>query len=465
MIPNSFLKPKSIVLFGSMAEHSPFGAGVIVRDLLAWQYAGRIYPVHPTADKVFGVKVWKNVKDIPEIPDLAVIITSYRHVPAIIRECGEKGIKAVIVVSDGFGESGPSGRAREQELISLASSYGIRVVGPNTVGVFNAVDRVTTIPYDRAYPDEKVGGLAVITQTGMYGPQAVAWHEYPPGVNKIIDLGNMCDIDETDCLEYLAQDETTKVISIYMEHTRRPREFLSTAQAVSKEKPILCLKPGKSPVAERAMASHTGSLAGNNELYRALMIQAGIIPVEEYEDLRDGALPFLFCHLPKGNRLGIITFSGAVGIQSIDLAADLGLQVANLNGDSRERLKTMHDTLGGHPVDVGPASAVVGAEIFHLIRECYNILQGDEGVDMIYLNTYVSPMAHPLFYEEILTYIAANKEKPIVLWSYGPIPELVREFGQLAGKHGLPFFSTTRQAIRSLSYIVRYAEFKRRRAS
>lgn len=463
MIPGSFLKPESIALFGSVAEDRHFGAGVIVKDLLAWQYQGRIYPVHPTAKEVYGVRVWESIDDIPEVPALAVIITSFRQVPSIMRECGKKGVRSVVVVSDGFGEVGPEGKEREQELLSMARSFGIRIVGPNTVGIFNAVDRVTTVPYDRGYRYDQAGGLSIITQTGMYGPQAMAWHEFPPGVNKIIDLGNMCDIDETDCLEYLARDEGTKVISIYMEHTRRPSTFLSVARATAKVKPILCLKPGKSPDATQAMTSHTGSLAGNYDLYRALMSQAAVIPVEEYEDLRDCALPFLCYNLPRGDRLGIFTFSGAVGIQTIDLAEELGLNVARLSPESVEQLQSLHPTLGGHPVDVGPASAVVGAGIFALLRGCFDLLRRDEGVDLIYLNTYVSPVVHPAFYEEILQYISSFRDKPVVLWSYGPSSELVREFMQLAGKYRLPFFSTTRKAIRSLSYLVRYAKFRNAR--
>ncbi|HOJ51006.1 MAG TPA: CoA-binding protein [Syntrophales bacterium] len=458
MIPEAFLQPNSIVLFGSVAEGRHFGAGVIVRDLLAWHYPGRIYPIHPSAKSVYGLKVWDNLWDVPEVPDLAVVITSYRQVPSIVHELGKKGVQSVIVVSDGFGEAGPPGKERERELLSLARSYGMRIVGPNTVGVFNVQDRVTTVPYDRGYPIKKAGGLSVITQTGMYGPQAMAWQEFAPGVNKIIDLGNMCDVDETDCLEYLGEDEQTKVISLYLEHTRRPDDLLRTARQVAKKKPILCLKPGKAPGAARAMASHTGSLAGNDVLYRALMTQAGLLMVEEYEDLRDYATLFLLYGLPRANRLGILTFSGAVGIQAIDLAQEGGLEIAELSPTSRERLAKIHETLAGHPVDVGPASAVVGAGIFDLFRGGFDVLKDDPAVDLIYINTYVSSVVHPAFYEDTLRYIASFREKPVAIWSYGPIPELVHEFGRLAGKCGLAFFSTTRKAIRSLSLLVKYAK-------
>lgn len=460
MVLKPFLKPKSIALFGSMSEERNFGAGIIVRDLLAWHYPGNIYPVHPTASSVYGLKVLRKIDEIPSIPELAVIITSFRQVLPIINECGKKGIKSVVVVSDGFGEAGPEGKERERELVKLAQSYGIRIMGPNTIGVFNAADRVTTVPYDRGYPYQKVGGLSIVTQTGMYGPQAMAWHEFPPGINKVIDLGNMCDVDETDCLSYLTADEGTKVISLYMEHTRRPRDFLAAAREATMKKPILCLKPGKSTAAARAMASHTGSLAGNDALYRTVLNQAGVVTVEDYEDLRYLATPFLTFTLPRGNRLGILTFSGAIGIQCIDLAHEMGIQIASLTPLSLQKLSSLHETLRNHPIDVGPASALVGTGIFALFKACYDILREDETVDVIYINTYVSPVVKPFYYEEILEYMAAFREKPTVLWCYGPAGELVQEFGYLAGKYGLPFFSTTRKALLALSTMIKYARYR-----
>lgn len=180
-----------------------------------------------------------------------MIVTSYRNVPDILHQCDHKGVRSAIVVSDGFGEIGPEGKKREKELIAIAASYGFRIIGPNTIDIFNAADAISAVLYDRGYEYDGTGGLSVITQTGMYGPQAMAWNEYHSGINKVIDLGNMSDIDETDCLEYLKEDDGTTVISMYIEHSRRPRELEGTAVRVSVKKPILCLKPGTSPVAPR----------------------------------------------------------------------------------------------------------------------------------------------------------------------------------------------------------------------
>jgi acyl-CoA synthetase (NDP forming) len=333
-------------------------------------------------------------------------------------------------------------------------------VGPNTVGVFNAEHWFSSIPYDRGYSYTTPGRLSIITQTGMYGPQAMAWHEYEAGVNKVIDLGNMCDIDETDCLDYLGADDSTDIISIYMEHSRRPRAFLDVLQQVSRKKPVLCLMPGGSPGAAAAMASHTGSMAGDANLYAGLFRQGGILRVEEYEDLRDCATPFLRFPLPKGNHLGIITYSGAIGIQCIETAEATGLALGKLSPKSRSRLVAISDTLGSNPIDVGPVSATAGIEMFGIYQKCFDVLREDDNIGCIYLNTYVSHTLRPEFYTDLLQYIGACKEKPIVSWCYGPSRQLVLEFGALAERAGIPFYLTSKKAVRSLGYMARYASWR-----
>lgn len=455
-----FFRPQSIAVFGSMQEGWFFGAAVIISDLLKWNYSGKIYPVHPTAQTVYGIPVFKDLSRLKDVPELAVIVTSFRHAPDILEQCGAKGVRSAVIVSDGFGEAGPEGKIRQEELTRIAKAHGIRVMGPNTVGIFNSESWFTTIPYDRGYEYAKQGKLSIITQTGMYSPQAMAWHEYEAGINKVIDLGNMCDIDETDCLEYLGEDDSTDVISLYMEHSRRPRMLLDVLKKVSLRKPVLCLLPGGSPGAAAAMASHTGSLAGNANLYDALLKQGGALRVDEYEDLRDCATPFLRYPLPEGNRLGIITFSGAIGIQAIDAAEACGLSLGKLSPESRRKLASLSGTLGSHPIDIGPASATAGVGIFDLYQKCFDILAADENIDCIYLNTYVSNGLNPAFYEELLGRIGAFRRKPVVSWCYGPSLQLVCDFGKLAERHGIPFFLNSRKAVRSLSYMARHARRK-----
>jgi acetyltransferase len=457
---HGFLNPKGVALFGSMKEGWFFGAGVVIKDLIELGYQGAICPVHPTAERVYGLKVCPDVSRADVPLDLAVIVTSYRQVPDILRKCGARGIRSAVVVSDGFGENGPEGRARQEEMLNIARGLGIRIIGPNTLGVIFPQGRFTTIPYEKGYQLPPGGKLSIITQTGMYGPQAAPFLDYPLGIRSVIDLGNMCDIDETDCLEYLGQDPGTSVISLYMEHTRRPRELLAQAREVSKTKPVLCLKAGRSAEAADAMASHTGSMAGSDGLYDALLSQAGAIRVDEYEDLWDCAKVFSSGLLPAGNRMGVITLTGAIGIQCIDLGAAAGLVPGMLTRPSRDRLAEVSTTLGGHPIDLGPASALDGPSLFRHYITCFDILMNDPEVDCLYVNLYIGSYMVPELYADVFTHMEVNLRKPVVMWTYGPDLKAVNELNALGERHGIPAYATTGKAIRSLGHLVRYARWR-----
>ncbi|TFG38553.1 MAG: hypothetical protein E4H39_00025, partial [Syntrophobacterales bacterium] len=414
-----FLYPESIAIFGSMFEGWFFGPGVIIKDLKEFGYKGSIYPVHPSAESIYGLKVYRDVGEIEGEVDLAIIVTSYRYATDILKSCGKKGIKAAVVVSDGFGEAGPEGRKRQEKLLGVARAFGMRIIGPNTLGILNNGKGFTTVPYEKGYEYGKNGPLSIVTQTGMYGPQAIAFDEYSFGVSKIIDLGNMCDVDEIDCLEYLEDDPDTRVISLYMEHTKRPQKFLDVARRISMKKPILCLKGGTSPEASAAMASHTGSMAGDDRLYEGLFKQSGIIRVEEYMDLLDLAKVFIYQPLPKGNRIGVITFSGAIGIHCVDAANAVGLELGKLSEVSTQKLLDVNPLLNGHPIDLGPVSAAAGTELFTFYKESFDVFTEDENIDCIYLNAYVSKLLQPESYRGLFKRMSENRAKPTVLWAYG----------------------------------------------
>ena len=455
-----FFHPEGIAVFGSMREDWFFGASVVVKELQSLGYKGTIYPVNPGAKSVYGLKVYPHISKVEGKVDLAVIITSCKYVPEILRSCGRKGIKAVVVVSDGFAENGQEGKRRQDEIVGIARENGIRIIGPNTLGIYSPSQHLSTIPYEKGYNLPPLGGLSIVTQTGMYGPQAVALNEYRFGINTIMDLGNMCDVDEVDCLKYLEQDVDTRVIALYIENIRRPGEFLETARRISQSKPILCLKGGRAPEAASAMASHTGTIAGSDNLYDALFRQAGVIRVEEYEDLLDCPKVFLAQDLPKGNRLGVISLTGAIGIQCIDAAAAYGLMLGGLNMKSKEELFRISTTLGTHPIDLGPASASDGLDLFSYYQKCFDVLMEDENIDCIYLNTYISSYLQPEHYEGVLKHMGNHLMKPVVSWSYGPSSESVRKLGSLTESHGIPFFPTTHKSIKALGYLVKYARWR-----
>jgi len=445
-----------------MTEGWFFGGAVVVKELLDLGYKGSIYPIHPSADRVHGLHVYRSVEQTRGPVDLAVIATSFRAVPDILRSCALRGVKAAVIVADGFAESGPDGALRQEEVVSIARAAGIRIIGPNTLGIYSPHEGISTVPYEKGYGLPPRGGLSIVTQTGMYGPQATAFGEYRFGVRTVIDLGNMCDVDEVDCLGHLGEDPETRVIGLYLEHSRRPRSLLATARSVSGGKPVICLKGGRSRDAAGAMASHTGSVSSDDRLYDALFAQAGIVRVSDYEDVLDVAKAFLTQPLPPGNRLGIISLTGAIGIQCIDIAAEVGLVPGRLGGESVERLKAMSPTLAGNPVDLGPASAANGAELFSYYQRCFDVLSSDEAIDCIYMNTYISGYMVPEMYEGLFSHISSNLSKPVVMWSYGPSPEAVRGLGALAESHGIPFYTTTRKAVSTLGCLVKYAASRRR---
>lgn len=445
-----------------MMEGWFFGGAVVVKELQELGYRGAIYPVHPRAVTVHGLKVYPDISLVPGDVDLAVIATSYRAVPEILHACGDKGVSSAVVIADGFAEAGPEGIRRQEEVLSIARTKGMRIIGPNTLGIYRPHSGISTIPYEKGYRLPPPGGLSIVTQTGMYGPQAAAMIEYRFGISTVIDLGNMCDLDEVDGLEYLGNDPGTTVIALYIEHTRRPRELLETARRVSGSKPILCLKGGRSSEAARAMASHTGSIAGQDSLYNALFHQAGIIRVDEYEDLLLTSKAFLSQPLPKGNRLGVISLTGAMGIQCIDAAGENGLVLGELSMNSTRNLLAVSPTLAGHPIDLGPASAANGIDFFTYYRQCFDILMADDNIDCVYLNTYISSYLTPDVYEEVLRHMAGNLRKPVVAWSYGPSTESVTKLGALTEKCGIPFYPTTRKAIQALGCLVRYARWRGR---
>jgi acyl-CoA synthetase (NDP forming) len=456
-----FFRPGGIAVFGSMMEGWFFGGAVVVKELQALGYGGRIYPIHPSASRVYGLKVYPDLLQVEGVVDMAVIATSYRAVPEILEACGKKGVSAAVVIADGFAEVGPEGIGRQDELVAVAKARGIRIIGPNTLGIYRPQEGISTVPYEKGYHLPPRGGLSIITQTGIYGPQAAALNEYRFGISTIIDLGNMCDIDEVDCLEYLGSDPDTTVIGMYIEHTRRPRKLMEIAAEVSSNKPVICLKGGRSSEAAHAMASHTGSIAGQDVLYDALFRQAGIIRIFEYEDLMLTSKVFLTQPLPRGNRLGIISLTGAMGIQCIDAAVENGLVLGRLTGSSMEKLHAVHHTLAGHPIDLGPATAANGIDFFAYYMRCFEVLMEDENIDCIYLNTYISSYLEAEGYAHVFRHMADNLRKPVVSWSYGPSSESVRRLGAFTESHGIPAYPSTRKAIEALGHLVRYAQRKR----
>jgi acyl-CoA synthetase (NDP forming) len=457
----SFFEARSLAVIGSFRE-GWFGGSVVIRSLLNAGYKGEIYPIHPNHTEMHGLKVYRNVNDVPRRIDLALIIINAQTVPQVLGECAQKGIKAVIVVADGFAERDQQGIRLQREIVDIARNGGIRIIGPNTAGIVNTVNGLNACPYDAGYYKLKQGSIAVCAQTGMTNPQAFPYHDLQFGVSKICDFGNKCDVDECDLLEYLEQDPETRVISMYLESINNGRRFLEVASRVASKKPVLVLKSGKTQEGARASASHTGSLAVDDLIFGAACNQAGVLRLERFDDLFEVPKVFADQPLPKGNRLAIITITGGVGVLSIDEGAKYGLKITRLSPQTRDRLNGIFPNLGEVPVDVGPPAAAI-SNFPSLYPEIFTAIMADENVDCLFNILWADPVGRlGEAYEEVFKLIGDKYQKPVVTWLYGPNRTSVHALGQRIEKLGFPIFREPETSVRALGMALKFNNLTQR---
>ncbi len=454
-----FFDPRSIAIIGSFREGF-FGGYVIVRSLLKAGYNGRIFPVNPGYQEVHGVKVYSSLLDVPDQPDTAVVMINARSVLSIMNQCADRGIRSVVVVSDGFAERDAEGARLQEEVVSLARTLDLRIIGPNTAGVANTANGFNPCPYEAGYYRIRQGVTAICAQSGMINPQAVTYPEMRFGVSKICDFGNKCDVDECDLLEYLAHDEKTQVISMYLESIRNGPEFLKLARQVANRKPLLVLKSGRTKEGAKASESHTGALAVDDRIFDGVCSQAGILRLEEFRDIFEMPKIFASQELPSGNRVGILTVTGGVAVMAIDECAKQGLSVASLGGGPADALEKIFPGLGKNPVDMGPMMAAV-PNAFDLYSSMLDTILEDENVDALFAVLWANPSGN-IISRYVQTYegLKARSKKPVVIWIYGPDARAIAELGERMELCGFPVFDTPEKCIRALGLAYKYARYK-----
>jgi Acyl-CoA synthetase (NDP forming) len=436
-----FFEPRSVAVIGSL-ETGFSGGGVIIENLRKFGFPGKIYPVNPSYDEVLDMRVYPNINEIPEVVDLAIVITPTRVVPSIVKECAKKGVKAAIIVSDGFAEFSDEGAELQREIVNIAKSTGLHIMGPNTIGVVNTTMGLATNQFIVGYEKIRRGGIALVSQSGVIGLQALPFENY--GLSKMCDLGNKCDLDESDLLEYLADDPDTKVIGLHLEDVREGRHFLKTARNAVAKKPVLAFRLGRTDESKRAMASHTGSMAGEYKIYESVFKQAGIIAVDTLREFLEIPKIFVSQPLPEGNRIAIITITGAGGTIAIDKAIESGLSLAKFSAETLDKLAKIHPTLRGNPIDIVPA--MLSVDPISLYKDAINLLLSDKNVDCIAITCWADPMIPPQFYVQLLSDL--NMTKPITIWVYGPTPSSVEETLRELENSGFPAFPDFETAIK-----------------
>ncbi|MCS7096149.1 MAG: acetate--CoA ligase family protein [Nitrososphaerota archaeon] len=348
---NVFFNPKSIAVIGASREPGKVGY-TMLRNLIEGGFPGELYPINPNAEEILGLKCYRNIRDVPANVDVAVITVPARIVPSVIEDCGLKGVKGIIVITAGFGETGVEGMKLERDIAGKCRKYGMRMQGPNCLGIISVQAKVNAT-FAPLMPPK--GNIAFISQSGAIGSAILNWAvRNEIGFTKFISLGNEADLTAADFIEALGRDPETKVIALYIEGVKNGERFIEAARRVARHKPIIAIKAGTTDAGVRAVSSHTGSLAGSDVAVSAAFKKAGIIRVETLEDLFNFVLAFGSQPIPKGKRVLIVTNGGGPGILATDACEKLGLELPLLEPELLEYLRRQmppHSSLN-NPVDV-----------------------------------------------------------------------------------------------------------------
>jgi acetyl coenzyme A synthetase (ADP forming)-like protein len=362
--------PSSVAVIGASSKRSKIGYEVL-KNLK--RFKGRVYAVNPKESSILGIATAASIGDIEDSVDLAIIAIPAASIPDVLEQCGAKGVRAAVVLSAGFSEAGA--REAEQELSQIASKYDMVLVGPNTVGIAN-----NSVELNASFlVQSKQGGISFLSQSGALGAAVMYKTVYEDiGFAKFVSLGNMAGIGFSDLLAYLSDDTDTASIALYIEGVKSGREFLSAATRCSRKKPIIALKSGRSAAGKRATSSHTGSLAGSDEVYDTAFRQAGVIRANTIDELLDMAKAFEMPK-PKGGNVAILTNAGGPGILAADACERYGLAVTPLGANTVSQLKTVLPAYAatGNPVDTIAQSG------YDEYLKCMQILQADPSVDAI----------------------------------------------------------------------------------
>ncbi len=331
--------PRSVAVIGASTKSHSLGRAVFANLLFAG-YTGIVYPVHPTAKSILGVRAYASVLDIPDEVDLAVIVVPASAVLQALHDAGAKGCKGAVIISAGFKEIGGVGIERERQLQTIAQKYGIAVIGPNCFGLMNTDENVSlNATFSRNFPLR--GKIAFISQSGAIGVGALEYAEAEKiGFSKFISMGNKTNTHENQLLATLEDDAATDVILLYVEDLEAPKEFLELAWRISEKKPILAVKSGRTQEGAKAAASHTGALAGSDEVYDSLFAQCGVLRVETLKELFDYGMAFADQPLPQGSRVAIVTNAGGPGIMATDACIRYGLELARLDASTKVKMRT-----------------------------------------------------------------------------------------------------------------------------
>jgi acetate---CoA ligase (ADP-forming) len=393
------LESKNIAIFGASGDPMKPGS-LLIATLVQNGFKGHIAGINPKGGEFLGVPFYRTIEDVPFDVDLVSMIIPPAAVPEALKACARKGVKGVVISSEGFSESGEAGRAIQEEIRTILHGADMRGFGPNTLGLVNTETGLTT-SYFANRNMLAPGHVGFAAQSGIFvGALLMHMSAFPVyRISKGLGLGNKVDVDESDALEYLAGDEQTRIIGMYLEDIRDGRRFVEEARKAARQKPVILLKGGRSEAGGAATASHTASLAVNDAVLDGALRQAGVLRARRIDEMLSMFMGFQWAPLPRGNRIALVTFSGAQGIMSIDRAYEQGLELARFKPETIDRLAEVISTLPKrkNPVDTYPDMNVHGFEKTSLsILEALFYADGVDGIFFISFAAYGAEMLQPL---------------------------------------------------------------------
>ncbi|MDD5369087.1 MAG: acetate--CoA ligase family protein [Anaerolineaceae bacterium] len=446
-----FLKPQSVAIIGASRDPTKLGFG-LARNLVQCGYPGAIYFINPRGGELLGQPLYTSISQAPSPVDLAVLLTPPAQVPDMLAECGQQGIHAAIIASGGFRETGAEGAALEVRCLEVAHAYGMRLIGPNCIGVID-----THLPLDTTFlqpPGPPRGEIAFISHSGAICAAVIDWvRGQGMGLSSLISLGNQVDVTETDMLELVAEDAHTRVLTLYMEGVSNGRRFAEQARRVSRSKPILALKVGRFESGQRAAASHTGALAGRESAFDAAFQQAGVVRVDTTEQMFQWARALAWCPLPKGRRVAILTNAGGPGVTAADALELNGLRIADLLESTREALRQILPPAASlhNPVDM---LASASPEQY---AGCLKVLLDDPGVDSVMIIFPPPPMFSAGQVAKTTIPVIQAAEKPVVIALMGD--RLIQEAVEHYRASRIPEYRFPEWAASALGVLSRRTEF------
>jgi acetyltransferase len=451
-----FFNPKSVAVIGASTSSKKLGYAVL-ENLVNGGYAevGKIYPINPKADEILGQKAYPSVLDVPDEIDLAVIVIPYPFVPAVLDECGEKGIPGVVVISAGFREAGMEGLERELELVEIAKKHQIRLIGPNCLGI---IDTFTPINASFSAGTPPQGPMAFMSQSGALGTAILDWAQAGRlGLAKFVSLGNKADVSEIDLLKAWSDDIDTKVILIYSEGLPNGQEFINVAREVTKNIPVVAIKSGVTKSGSRAVSSHTGSLAGSEQAYQAAFQQAGVLRANDMASMFAMALALGYQPLLKADQIVIVTNAGGPGILATDALERSGMSLARLENETIQALeKYLPDAASAaNPVDV------LGDARGDRYKFALDIVSRDPNVDGIMVVLTPQAMTEIEDTAKAIGSLSQKIDKPILACFMGEAK--VEQGIKILREYNVPNYSFPVRASLAFRAMSQYREIKERK--